>query len=71
MESKYFPKILRELMKEQNINQSQLANEIGINQSQVSSYLSGRCLPSYNQIRLISNYFSISADLLCNTNFGD
>lgn len=41
-----FSKNLRRMMKEDNMTQEDLSNRIGINQSMISRYMNGQCLPS-------------------------
>ena len=42
-----FSEILKEIMIEQNLNQSQLAKLVGIKQSQVSEWLKGKSKPGF------------------------
>ena len=71
MKTTYFQRMLAELMTENKISQQDLAEAIGVRQSQISNYLSGKCLPSYYQIQALSNFFNVSADQIVDTKFDD
>ena len=66
-----FKKVLKELMDEDGISQSQLAEALGIRQSQVSNLVNGKSLPGYYTLRQLSNHFKVSADMLLETDFDD
>lgn len=66
-----FQKVLKELMDEDGTSQSQLAEAIGLRQSQVSNLVNGKSLPGYYTLRALSNYFKVSADMLLETDFDD
>ena len=59
-----FIEILKELMIEFNLNQSELANKIGLKQSQISEWLKGKSKPGYDNIKTICIALDISADRL-------
>ena len=59
-----FLEILKDIMIEQNLNQSQLASKIGLKQSQVSEWLKGKSKPGYDSLRAICLALDISADEL-------
>lgn len=59
-----FIDILREIMIDYNLNQSQLAKKLGLKQSQISEWLSGKSKPGYDSIKLICQTLAISADRL-------
>ena len=59
-----FIEILKEIMFEFNLNQSALANKIGVKQSQVSEWLKGKSKPGYDSIKAICLALDISADRL-------
>ena len=45
-----------------NLNQSQLAEKIGLKQSQVSEWLKGKSKPGYDSLRAICKALGISGD---------
>ena len=57
-----FSKILKDLMKNHNLNQLQLAGMLGIRQSQISNWLNGKSLPGYYSIKLLCEKLKISAN---------
>lgn len=57
-----FIEILKDIMLEKNLNQTQLANIIGLKQSQVSEWLSGKSKPGYDSLKLIFEKLNISGD---------
>ncbi len=57
-----FIEILKDIMIDFNLNQSQLAQKIGLKQSQVSEWLKGKSKPGYDSIKLICISLGISAD---------
>ena len=59
-----FVEILKELMIEFNLNQSQLAKKIGVKQNQISEQLSGKAKPGYDNLKSICLALEISADRL-------
>jgi len=59
-----FDKILRELMKKHDFNQLQLAELLGIRQSQISNWLNGKSLPGYYSLKLLCEKLKVSADTL-------
>ena len=59
-----FAKILREVMETNKLNQLQLAELLGVRQSQVSNWLNGKSLPGYYSIRMICTKLGVSADYL-------
>ena len=58
-----FIKILTELMKENNLNQTQLANLLDIKQSQVSEWLKGKSKSSYYNLKNLC-LLGVSADII-------
>ena len=48
-----FIEILKDIMNENNLNQTSFAKKIGIKQSQVSEWLSGKSKPSYENLKAI------------------
>ena len=59
-----FIDILKDIMIDKNLNQSQLAKLIGVKQSQVSEWLSGKSKPGYDSLKAICIALDISADIL-------
>lgn len=59
-----FIDILKDVMIDFDLNQSQLAEKIGLKQSQVSEWLKGKSKPGYDSIRSICIALEISADRL-------
>lgn len=66
-----FHKVLKELMAEDGTTQGQLAEGIGLRQSQVSNLINGKSLPGYYTLRALSNFFKVSADMLLETDYDD
>lgn len=56
--------ILKDIMIDKNLNQTQLANIIGVKQSQISEWLKGKSKPEYDSMKAICINLNISADLL-------
>lgn len=59
-----FIDILKDIMIDYNLNQSQLANKIGLKQSQISEWLKGKSKPGYDNLKAICLALNISADRL-------
>ncbi len=59
-----FIDILKDIMIDFNLNQSQLANIVGLKQSQISEWLKGKSKPGYDNIKAICLALDISADRL-------
>lgn len=57
-----FIEILKEIMIDFNLNQSQLAEKIGLKQSQISEWLKGKSKPGYDSIKSLCLALDISAD---------
>lgn len=57
-----FIEILKELMIELNLNQSQLAEKIGLKQSQVSEWLKGKSKPGYDSLKSLCSALNVSGD---------
>lgn len=54
--------ILKDIMIDFNLNQTQLAEKIGFKQSQVSEWLKGKSKPGYDSLKAICNALGISGD---------
>lgn len=59
-----FTDILKDIMDEQNLTQTKLAELIGVKQSQVSEWLSGKSKPGYDNLKSISKELGVSGDVL-------
>ena len=59
-----FIEILKDIMVEYNLNQSQLAKMIGVKQSQISEWLKGKSKPGYDNLKSICIALGISGDRL-------
>lgn len=59
-----FSKNLRRMMKEDKMTQEDLANEIGVDRSMVSRYVSGQSLPSFLTVIKIADALFCSLDEL-------
>lgn len=57
-----FAEILREFLMLNRLLQTAFANEIGVKQSQVSEWLSGKAKPGYDALRKMSLAYGVSAD---------
>lgn len=57
-------KILEKLLKEYDISARELARQVGIPQSTLNNYLSGRGPTKPEQIWAIAKYFNVSMELL-------
>ena len=57
-----FIDVLKDIMIDFNLNQTQLAEKIGLKQSQVSEWLKGKSKPGYDSLRAICIALDISAD---------
>ncbi len=55
---------LKILMKEENLTQMQLSNKIGVAQSAISAWLSGKKEPSITSLWLIADCFNVDIDVL-------
>ena len=55
---------LYELRRSRNITQQRLAVDLGIDQASISSYESGKYLPTVEVLIKIANYFEVSTDYL-------
>ncbi len=59
-----FIDILKDIMIECKLNESQIAKKIGVKQSQVSEWLKGKSKPGYDNLQSICKNLNISADYL-------
>ena len=59
-----FSKILKNLMIEKNLTQTELAKKIGVKQSQVSEWLKGKSKPGYDNLRAMCISLKVSGEYL-------
>lgn len=59
-----FVEILKDIMIEQNLNQTQLTKKIGLKQSQIRKWIKGKNKPEYDSLKAICLALDISADEL-------
>ena len=59
-----FTKILKDIMDEKNLNQTQIAQKIGIKQAQISEWLSGKAKPGYDTLKNMAINLDLSANYL-------
>ncbi len=50
-----FVLVLKQIMREDNYSQSELAKWLGVRQSQISNWLNGRSMPGYHSLQLLKN----------------
>ena len=55
---------IKELMKEENLNQVRLAEKIGVKQNTISAWLSGKKEPSITSLRKLADFFDVSVDYI-------
>ncbi len=55
---------IRELMKENNLNQVRLAEKIGLKQNTISAWLLKKKEPSITSLWLLADYFDVDIDYL-------
>lgn len=55
---------INELLKSEGLNQSKLANGIGVNQSTVCNWLNGKKEPSIESLWKLADFFDVSIDYL-------
>ena len=59
-----FIDILKDIMIENNLNQTEFAKLIGVKQSQVSEWLKGKSKPGYDNLKAICLALDVSADFI-------
>ena len=59
-----FKDILRELRKERGLTQQQLAEQLKLSLSIISKWENGKHQPSIEDLKLLVNFFNVSADYL-------
>lgn len=55
---------IRELMKEEGLNQVSLADKIGVKQNTISAWLLEKKEPCITSLWLLADYFNVSVDYL-------
>lgn len=55
---------IKELMKEQDLNQVKLAQKLGVKQNTISAWLLKKKEPCINSLWLLADYFDVSIDYL-------
>lgn len=55
---------IRELMKEENLTQVELANKIGLKQNTISAWILNKKEPSIRSLWLVADYFNVDIDYL-------
>ncbi len=63
-----FSELLQNLLVEYGISQAKLSRETGIPKTTISGWLRAGRLPDYHSIRILCQYFNISADELLQLN---
>ena len=61
-----FMKGLRQIRKEQNLNQLKVAMDLNISREALSHYENGKREPSIDLLNKLSEYFNVSIDFLIN-----
>lgn len=57
-------KRIKELMKEEQLTQSALAEKLGVKQNTISAWLLGKKEPSIHSLWLVADYFNVDIDYL-------
>jgi len=57
-----FIEILKDIMIDRDLNQTQLAKLLGLKQSQISEWLSGKSKPGYDSLKNICLALNVSGD---------
>lgn len=65
MNATLFGTLLKKLRKQENMNQEQLADTLGVSISAISKWETGKNLPDIEKITALANIFSISVEDLC------
>lgn len=55
---------IRELMKDEGLNQVQLASKIGVKQNTISAWLLGKKQPNITSLWLLADYFHVDIDYI-------
>lgn len=60
-----FQIVLKNLREQRGISQAGLANRLGVGQSAVGNWESGRTMPTASMMQKIASFFDVSVDYLC------
>lgn len=66
---KTFGERLRELRKEKNIGQVELAKEIGVGKSIISLWETNQCEPTLSKLITLAKFFGVTIDYLAGLEF--
>ena len=55
---------IKELMRERGLNQTQLAEKVGVKQNTISAWLLNKCEPSITSLWLLADFFQTDIDFL-------
>jgi transcriptional regulator with XRE-family HTH domain len=56
-----FTDIIKKIMQEHKLNQSQLSNLLGLRQSQISNWVNGKSLPNYSSLKILKEKLKLTA----------
>ena len=59
-----FKDLFTQILQERNISAYKLSKDTGLSEALISNWKSGRQLPKYDSIKVLCDYFDISADYL-------
>ena len=59
-----FAERLKDLMKEEGLNQVKLAEKVGVKQNTISAWLSKKKEPCITSLWLLADYFGVEVDFL-------
>lgn len=59
-----FRDLFVQLLQERNITAYKLSKDTGLSEALISNWKSGRQLPKYDSIKILCDYFNVSADYL-------
>lgn len=60
----YFVFRVGQLLKQNNIKQTELGKILGVTRQTISLYMAGKAIPNINALKKLSNFFDVSADWL-------
>lgn len=60
-----FGERLKELRKEKNIGQIELAKQLGVGKSIISLWEKNECEPTLSKLVVIAKFFGVTTDYLC------